>query len=202
MDILLLSPENKKELNQYKGNGTDDDKSDSFAGCTACVALLVKNQLYVANAGDSRCVLSCNKSAVEMSLDHKPDLQIEKDRISKAGGYITDGRVNGNLNLSRAIGDFDYKKDNSLNEKEQLIIAYPDVKKRELIVDDEFMILGCDGIWESLTNQEIVEFVGKALSRNIPPSKIAEELLEKMIAPDTSTGVGCDNMTCIIVTLK
>lgn len=200
MDVLLLLPENRKEINQLKGN--DDDKNDSYAGCTACVALLVKNTLYVANAGDSRCVLSSNKNAIEMSLDHKPDLEVEKNRINKAGGYISDGRVNGNLNLSRAIGDLDYKKDGTLSQKEQLIIAFPDIKKRELTPDDEFLILGCDGIWESLTNQEIVEFVGKALSRSQTPSKIAEELLEKMIAPDTSTGVGCDNMTCIIVTLK
>jgi len=128
MDVLLKAPEGKKELSQIKGN---EDGADSFAGCTACVALFVKNQLYVANAGDSRCVLSSNRTAVEMSLDHKPELTIEKDRISKAGGYVTEGRVNGNLNLSRAIGDLDYKKDNTLNEKEQLIIAYPDVKKKE-----------------------------------------------------------------------
>lgn len=39
-----------------------------------------------------------------MSRDHKPDLTIEKDRILKAGGFIHAGRVNGSLNLARAIG--------------------------------------------------------------------------------------------------
>ena len=47
---------------------------------------------------------------ISLSKDHKPDLEIEKDRISKAGGYVSDGRVNDNLNLSRAIGDLEYKK--------------------------------------------------------------------------------------------
>lgn len=47
---------------------------------------------------------------IEMSLDHKPEDQIEFERIKKAGGRVTiDGRVNGGLNLSRAIGDHGYK---------------------------------------------------------------------------------------------
>jgi len=200
MDQLLLTPEGKKELHQYKNS--DDHSGESMAGCTANVALIVKNQMYVANAGDSRCVLSSKGNAVEMSHDHKPDLQTEKDRITKAGGYITDGRVNGNLNLSRAIGDLEYKKDSNLSEKEQLITAYPDVKTRELTADDEFFILGCDGIWEILSNQDIVTFVGERLKKLPMISNVCEELMEKIVAPDTATGLGCDNMTCIIVSLK
>lgn len=69
------------------------------------MALIRENQLTVANVGDSRCVLCRGKTAVDMSKDHKPEDQIELDRITKAGGKIThDGRVNGGLNLSRAIG--------------------------------------------------------------------------------------------------
>lgn len=45
-----------------------------------------------------------------MSTDHKPDLENEKERVKNAGGFISDGRINGNLNLSRAIGDLEYKK--------------------------------------------------------------------------------------------
>lgn len=62
--------------------------------------------IYVANAGDSRCVL-CRQDdvAFDLSADHKPEDSKEKERIEKAGGKITgDGRVNGGLNLSRAIG--------------------------------------------------------------------------------------------------
>ena len=59
----------------------------------------------VANAGDSRCVLCRGGQAVELSFDHKPEDEPEKARIEKAGGKVTgDGRVNGGLNLSRAIG--------------------------------------------------------------------------------------------------
>ena len=62
-------------------------------------------ELIVANAGDSRCVLCRGGQAIDMSFDHKPESPIEQERITKAGGHITiDGRVNGGLNLSRAIG--------------------------------------------------------------------------------------------------
>lgn len=64
----------------------------------------------MANAGDSRCVVCRDGKAVEMSFDHKPEDTEELERIRKAGGRVTmDGRVNGGLNLSRAIGDHAYK---------------------------------------------------------------------------------------------
>lgn len=125
----------------------------SYAGCTANVALLHKNTLYVANAGDSRSVLCCKGKPEEMSIDHKPDLQGEKMRIQKAGGFVSDGRVNGNLNLSRAIGDIEYKKDTSKGFEEQLIIAVPDIKVKTLTPDDQFLLMGCDGIWECHPNE-------------------------------------------------
>ena len=70
------------------------------------MALLRGSDLYVANAGDSRCVVCKGDKAIDMSIDHKPEDEIEMDRISKAGGKVTaDGRVNGGLNLSRALGE-------------------------------------------------------------------------------------------------
>jgi len=67
-----------------------------------------------------------------MSIDHKPDLIEENNRISKAGGFVIEGRVNGNLNLSRALGDLEYKKVKNLPPHEQLISAFPDIKSHTL----------------------------------------------------------------------
>jgi len=58
------------------------------------------------------------------------------------------GRVNGGLNLSRSLGDFDYKRNNDKNWKEQMITCQPDVKEVARDPSDEFIIMGCDGIWE------------------------------------------------------
>jgi len=49
-----------------------------------------------------------------MSIDHKPDLSTEKARIEKAGGFVEDNRVKGVLNLSRSMGDLEYKLDSAL----------------------------------------------------------------------------------------
>lgn len=77
------------------------------SGCTAVVALVTKDRLFVANAGDSRAVLSRDGKAVDLSIDHKPEDLIELKRIQNAGGRVTsDGRVNGGLNLSRALGQW------------------------------------------------------------------------------------------------
>lgn len=92
----------------FCANMIEEPGKDS--GCTAVVSLLIGRDLYVANAGDSRCVVCRNGKAIEMSLDHKPEDDEESARIMKAGGTVTiDGRVNGGLNLSRAIGDHGYK---------------------------------------------------------------------------------------------
>jgi serine/threonine protein phosphatase PrpC len=82
------------------------------------VALLHKSTLYVANAGDSRTILGRGAEPYFLSKDHKPDLPEEKNRIEKAGGFVSDGRVNGNLNLSRALGDLEYKQDKKLKPEE------------------------------------------------------------------------------------
>lgn len=79
-------------------------------GCTANVILVDQmKKLIVANAGDSRAVLCRNGKAVALTFDHKPDNKEEKERIEKAGSTIIEGRVDGNLNLSRSLGDLKYK---------------------------------------------------------------------------------------------
>ena len=73
--------------------------------------MVTKDDIICANAGDSRTVLgrSSGKKCEELSEDHKPDNPLEKARIEKAGGFVEENRVNGSLNLSRSIGDFEYK---------------------------------------------------------------------------------------------
>ncbi|XP_072747763.1 probable protein phosphatase CG10417 [Anoplolepis gracilipes] len=179
------------------------EKPGADSGCTAVVAILKGNELYVANAGDSRCVLCRDGQAVELSLDHKPEDAPEMERIVKAGGEVTaDGRVNGGLNLSRALGDHTYKQNMVLPAEEQMISALPDV--RHITIEpgrDEFMVLACDGIWNFMTSQNVVQFVRTRLSQNYKNiSKICEELFDHCLAPDTlGDGTGCDNMTAVIV---
>uniref|UniRef100_A0AAX7UBP7 protein-serine/threonine phosphatase n=1 Tax=Astatotilapia calliptera TaxID=8154 RepID=A0AAX7UBP7_ASTCA len=181
----------------------------SDSGTTAVVALIRGKQLIVANAGDSRCVVSERGKAVDMSYDHKPEDEVELARIKNAGGKVTmDGRVNGGLNLSRAIGDHFYKRNKSLPPEEQMISAMPDVKVLTLNEDHDFMVIACDGIWNVLSSQEVVDFISEKIKpdqngKTRALSSIVEELLDHCLAPDTSgDGTGCDNMTCVIVTFQ
>jgi protein phosphatase 1G len=143
----------------------------------------------------------CRKGvALEMSFDHKPEDDVERERITKAGGRVTlDGRVNGGLNLSRAIGDHGYKmvglsvrlcllnsqtlsrmslQNKALKPEEQMISALPDIKKITITPDDEFMVLACDGIWNFMTSEDVVVFVKERLNKDKtkPMSKICEEV--------------------------
>jgi protein phosphatase PTC2/3 len=69
----------------------------------------------------------------------------EKARISAAGGFVDFGRVNGNLALSRAIGDFEFKKSADLSPEQQIVTAFPDVIAHDISDDDEFLVIACDG---------------------------------------------------------
>lgn len=188
-------------------DGKEEPGSDS--GTTAVVALIRGKQLIVANAGDSRCVVSERGKAVDMSYDHKPEDELELARIKNAGGKVTmDGRVNGGLNLSRAIGDHFYKRNKALPPEEQMISALPDVKVLTLNEDHDFMVIACDGIWNVLSSQEVVDFINERIKpdqngKARPLTAIVEELLDHCLAPDTSgDGTGCDNMTCMIITFR
>lgn len=63
-----------------------------------------------------------------------------------------EGRVGGSLNLSRAIGDLTFKKNKRLSAKEQAVTAFPDVRVATIGAKQDFIVMGCDGIWESHTN--------------------------------------------------
>ncbi|XP_054153555.1 probable protein phosphatase CG10417 [Oppia nitens] len=193
--------EEEDEVEGVEPHTVSYEKPGYDSGCTAVVALLRGNQLLVANAGDSRAVVSRNGTAIEMSIDHKPEDDLERDRVEKAGGKVTqDGRVNGGLNLSRAIGDHSYKNNTRLTDREQMITALPDIKTLDLDQSDEFMVIACDGIWNSMTSQQVVEFVRHRINKVDKLSKICDELFRTCLAPNThGDGTGCDNMTAVIV---
>jgi protein phosphatase 1G len=158
------------------------------SGCTAVLTLLnhKTKKIITANIGDSRGVLSRAGKAVALSFDHKPEDDIELTRIRKAGGYLTsDGRVKGGLNLSRAFGDHQYKQNRKLPLFEQMVTAKPDFTVHDLTEEDEFMIIACDGIWNSMTNQEAVNYVRDRLRKDEKISEIIQELFDLILAPDT-----------------
>ena len=134
--------------------------SSNTMGTTALIVLLYpkgadknKLSLKVINLGDSRAVI-CTEYNIgnQISLDHKPHLLQEKQRILEMGGTIEyesgdDPRING-MSVSRSFGDLDNK----------YICQKPDIFDY-IVVLDKFIIMGCDGVWDVLTNQDAVDFV-------------------------------------------
>lgn len=113
-----------KGLNEFKSGDYNEALKQAFlktdeqvskqdyavdTGTTACVVLITPSEIYCSNAGDSRGVLCRDGKAVALSEDHKPDNEEEIKRIQKACHMVEDSRVDGNLALSRAFGDFQYK---------------------------------------------------------------------------------------------
>jgi len=149
----------KQALAQVKANQYSQEMMEG-KGCTANVLMVVNNMLVCANAGDSRCVAAEGGRAVPLSFDHKPTNKKERERIYKAGSTVNvEGRIDGNLNLSRAIGDIAHKKNTKLPLQDQAVTSMPDVKIHQLTNKTDFIIMGCDGIWETKTSQQIVDYV-------------------------------------------
>ena len=183
------------------------------AGCTAVTVLITPTEYVIANAGDSRAVLCRNGVAVALSEDHKPNDERETARIIKAGGTIEESqggarthyRVNGNLNLSRAIGDLEYKKNADLLPEDQIITSTPDVMRVPRNRDeDEFIVLGCDGVWDVMSNEDCVQFIRAKIEEGRSLRDICEEIADECLSPDpkATQGLGADNITCIIVDVR
>merc|ERR1719387_1033790 len=139
-----------------------------------------------------------------MSKDHKPQHTAEKARVVRAGGRVTaEGRINGNLNLSRALGDFEYKNMNRKQPERDMISGVPDVRSRDLRTSDEYLLIACDGIWELFRgSQRQVDIARGRLQPDKLLSATTGELLTELMAPTPSeSGLGMDNMAAILVLL-
>ena len=88
---------------------------------------------------------------------------------------MTEGRVNGSLNLSRALGDMEYKRRKFLFPSEQMVTACPDVRTLDLKRGDDFCILACDGIWDVLTEQQVCYDLFELWSRAVAVLVLKED---------------------------
>ncbi|GFZ21646.1 protein phosphatase 2C family protein [Actinidia rufa] len=160
-------------------------------GTTALTALVLGGHLIVANAGDCRAVLCRKGVAIQISQDHRPSSSLERQRVEEVGGYIEDGFLNGDLAVTRALGDWYMKF--PLGSSSPLI-SEPEIHQTLLTEDDEFLIVACDGIWDVMSNEDAVRLVRRALRRHNDPHRCAGELVNEALRLNTS-----DNLTAIVV---
>jgi len=152
-------------------------------GSTAVVAYCRGSNLWVANAGDSRAVISKNGKAIRVTTDHKPTLDSERDRILNLKGYVIFGRVNGVLAVSRALGDFYFHPH---------VTCDPEIFGPYDVYNDEyqFMILACDGLWDVVDDNKAVQIILE--------SKDPEEGAKKLVTTALQL-LSTDNISVVVV---
>lgn len=183
------------------------EKPHSASGTTATAALVTPDMIICANLGDSRTIID----AYPLSTDHKPTLPDEEQRILDAMGMVNFGRVDGELAVSRAIGDFEFKA----YSQSHLIEGHLDVELKRTLAQslkvspfpeitchyrtdiDQALILACDGIWDVMANlecHELVQVLCEEGESNV--GLIAEEILDTCLKKGSR-----DNMTVLVALL-
>lgn len=206
MDKRISYPLTKKVVNNIydffqNKLRTEYKKISTNTGSTCLIVIHFKKDeseyLNVINTGDSRCIICRNNFGIPLTRDHKPDWFDERGRLKSLGeepifdGY--DWRIK-DLSVSRAFGDL---------SAEPYVTNMPDMFRYQLTNNDAFMVLACDGLWDKLSNQDVVNFVlnncydcttGTRINKNI---NIAKRLAELSLIKGST-----DNVTVIVVFFK
>jgi serine/threonine protein phosphatase PrpC len=129
------------------------------SGTTATIAMVSPTQLAVANVGDSRAILCCDADGrpVQLTVDHTASLPEERARIEALGGSVQRRpggvwRLEGQLAVTRSIGDLSRGLD-------RYIAREPHVLVRDLQPTDAYLVVASDGLWDVMSNEEVVEFI-------------------------------------------
>jgi serine/threonine protein phosphatase PrpC len=178
------------------------------SGCTGVIVLIIGDRVVCANIGDSRAILSRNKTPLCLSKDHKPETVEEKERIQAAGGTVEYNRVNGELATSRSFGDFKFKLAACMDQKmwDDIVTSKPEIRVHTIdYTQDEFIIIGCDGLYDNLSNQEIIDFVHDNISSmeiaHQDSQKVVQDLVQYSIKVNMEKTERCDNISAILIPL-
>jgi serine/threonine protein phosphatase PrpC len=220
-------------------------KNNMYDGSTAIVAIVYNSILVVANLGDCCAVLCRDGKPLLMNDIHSPLKEVDRiekaggwvtvekelymaklqqmdltdsfvrDHVNRSVRWVTTSRINGELAVSRAIGDSDYKgtgmlkytwsvppsssgekcRDMPLKFTSNLIIAEPTIKEEVLTDADDFFLLACDGLWDVLSYLEVVEFVKICIGNKCTGQETTDALSSLAMRLGSA-----DNITVILVT--
>lgn len=176
-----------------------------FSGTTGTCVWVIEDEVFVAWAGDSRCVMGGAEGAVELTSDHKAAREDEKNRVRKAGGRVTRWRkgcgpervwlpsewVPG-LAMTRSIGDTVLSKYG--------VVAKPEVTVTR-VVGGEFLVVASDGVWEFMESDEVAEFVKKAWSEGVEAEQVAKQLVNEAVRRWRLNESVVDDTTAVVVFL-
>lgn len=198
------------------------------SGSCAIVILLIDKKIYVANTGDSRGIMSVNDSITVLSNDHKPNNDNEKTRIIEEGGKIYQTQTQaknfnirldgidpeqvllgpyrvfpGRLSVSRSFGDVEAKLP-MYNGNPNILISTPEIKIFDINPNIEWIILGCDGIYDNLSNEEIKTCIDFCFENDLLTKDIHSQtgISVDMILKSSLKRKSMDNITCVMLTFE
>lgn len=167
-------------------------------GCTAIIMLKRYSKIWCCNIGDSRAIISYDDKVHELSFDHKPNRPDELSRIENIGGTVIRDfyniwRVNGNLAISRAIGDkihFPY------------IISDPDIITYNIDSHNKYILLASDGLWDVLNNNEVINLIeNEVKNNNIQKTHLLMKLICHKLLKLARFKTSSDNITILLIFL-
>lgn len=160
-------------------------------GSTAILTIITSDNIYTSNVGDSRAIiikkyLGNNTFDFFATSDQKP--YVYEERIKNAGGFIENNRVDGFLALGNAFGDVHFKKNKCLPISKQKVVAESDIEVTPNTFDIIGIILGCDGIYDVYTNEELINDC--VMFTKYCATNLAEAILNMALLKDSH-----DNLT-------
>ena len=173
-----------KESFKEIDNNLEKIPNTKTIGSTATIILIDNNILYCANVGDSESYYISKDKIIKLTNLHNCKNKNEVERVINSKGLIFGNRVFGMLNLTRSIGDFDFKIYGVINE--------PFIYKVNLIENySKYVILGSDGVWDVINDSDLIQIEKKygSLCKNFC-NKIVEEAINKGSQ---------DNISCIVI---
>ncbi|KAJ6300698.1 hypothetical protein OIU76_021488 [Salix suchowensis] len=165
-------------------------QKDWHPGCTAIVALIVTNKLFVANVGDCKTILCRAGKAFPLSKDHVASCIEERERVLSAGGQVKwqvdTWRVGqAALQVTRSIGDDDLKP---------AVTAEPEITETLLSAEDEFLVMGSDGLWDVMSGADVISIIKDTVKE--------PGMCSKRLATEAAERGSKDNITVIVVFLR
>ena len=153
-----------------------------YTGSTATLVLIQDNKIYCANVGDSRAYIIYDNYIKKITVDHKCSVPEEAERIIKAGGKITKNRVQGQLVLSRSLGDLYVKKYGVIN--------LPDISTNTIDYNIKYVVIASDGIWDVVDEKTVLNM--SKMKKNA--DDFCKDLVKLAIEKESK-----DNISCIVI---
>ena len=223
--IKLAIEQTEEDFKKNEALNENEEIKDSSGSC-AIILMIKGNKSIIANVGDSRLVIFKNGAVSFQTEDHKPGTEKEKKRIELAGGKIyqtpslfplfQNGKeieipwrvLPGRLSVSRTFGDIEAKSE-KFGGMQNVVVALPDITEIELNDEYNFIVIGCDGIFDVLSNEELLDCLKIVLKEKKIDEFINNDDIHEicgdfaaMIIKSALAKDSFDNVSCIVIALN